>query len=446
MSEVFIACTDKQIGTTEQDEDFTPQFSLASQITPTAAFTMWVANGAIDSNRSTINMGWGSAEGTASGDLNTFFFANIDNLTDTDVAQKQLKIKSHWWGADEGPKDGIADFVSFTDDTVTYNVDPALATAKAPGYYAAVLMLGGADMNTESGVLDANLSQDEEVLITTGFDMTNCAILLWGTSKDLSWSAVNNNASQSFTPIFGMGAYDGTTISQACVSYGEEDNIASTAMYAQLRDDRIGQAMDETAGTDTYSLELTTLNSTQFGITARDAAPGMNQNFGYLAIGLPSNWRAQVTVETGASSNGLLVTQPTGFEEYTPQLLFQLLTLMTATSTIYGPSASPTLAAGFSIRFIGPSEFEEYCLQWDHQNNDTDTVTNCGIHTGGIKSRNFGNAGIEMEKISFIPGGWVDSYVENRNDSLFPTLLMGPLTALGRQTQVKVAVQQASTI
>ncbi len=446
MSEVFIACTDKQIGTTEQDEDFTPQFSAASLVTPTAAFTMWAAVGTLDSNRQHTHIGWGSAEGTASGDLNTFFFANVDGLTDTDVAQKPLKIKSHWWGENTGQKDGIADFVSFSDDTVRYNVGTALGTAKAPGYHTAVLMLGGADMNTESGIIDMNVSENAEVTITTGFDMTNCAILLWGISSSVSWQSANGNAVQSFTPIFGMGAYDGTTISQACVSYGEEDNIASTAMYAQLRNDRIGQAMDETAGTDTYSLELTTLNSTQFGITARDAAPGMNQNFGYLAIGLPSDWRAQVTVESCPTGTPLHVSQPTGFEEHTPQLLFQLLTLITAANAIRGPSASPTECAGFSIRFVGPSEFEEYCLQWDHQNNDTDTITNGGLFTEGQKHRNFGNDGITMEKISFIPGGWVDNYTNTRVDSLFPTLLMGPLTPKGGQTQVNVSVPQASTI
>lgn len=447
MSDVLFGLGTHFFGNTSGDATVTD--SDFGGVSPTAEFHMMVTqnNLGYTSNVKTII---GASEGINSGDLWCFMAANEDFSILTSVLVKQLQIKSHYnWDFLGGNRELVADFVSFGTNSATYNVSE---TTDKIDYINAVLLCGGTDLDTKVGIFDVgNTNVGNTEVVVTGIDMSgNCAIIIFGNQLAMNFGSVNTDPQSAFGHMIGLISYDGTTIRQGCFVDIERDNLSTTAPFAKVVNNRAIVIIDDSDGSLVSSAEVTSLSSTGFTLTVRDANMPMNHKFGYLALSLPSDWKAHVSIEDMPTSvsNPTSFT-PSGVANFTPQILIQVLSLLEAENTL----ATDDQAGGGAMRFVtGLGSQDERCITWDIEDNITTTDTRCGVLAEGRKNEHDGTEGYQMSLNGFQNGGWNDDFASvHANVKKTVCLIMGEDTVFddpfhGNITQTKLAVRQASTI
>ena len=405
MSDVKIGLVHDFFGTSSGDHAHTDSnFGGAS---PLAALLMKCRGTVLNTPAAHAICSIGAAESATQGDLFCITNKSQDGVADTSTHRRSRDTEAAELLATAGSRDGWTDFgpnaaPAFSNNTVTWDVTNTYDS----DYGAVSLLFGGADLNIKVGTLTL-AAEDSETLVTVTGGMENGVLLLFATDSD--FSTASTGGSTTFRLLCGMGSYDGTTFRQASISLSENQTKAAGAPAAYLHDDRIMNRSDGDTGALVWSLQWTTGSSTQFGVTTRDGTPSSN-DVGYIAIGLPSDWNATVSVEdtpTGAISNPYTFS-PAGGSGWTPKILIQILTLMEAVDT----AKVDNQAGGLGFRWvIGTGSDDEYCVALNIEDAAATTNTESGIHDSGFLNEDDGGTGYEMDLNGFISGGWKDDFV-----------------------------------
>lgn len=357
-------------------------------------------------------MSIGAAKSATTGELFTMHTASQSGSPDTVTYGDQREVLASYLGVPfqaENSRDGHHDFSAFGTNKITYTV----GNTYDGNYGLITLLLGGADLNVDVGVFDiSNNSVDDEEAIVTGFDMSNSVVLLFSTHQE--WQIESADTSPStLQSVWGMGTYDGTTFRQACMSLVEVNASAEGDPTAHLSDGRIIQASGGATGSALHAQEWTSVDTTSGGrfiLTTRNEDVVSPVKYGYIAIGLPSDWKATVSVEdtpTGTISNPYTFS-PAGGAGWTPKLLIQFLTLMEAVDT----GKVDNEAGGIGCRIvIGTGSDDEYCVAGNIEDAAPGTDTEIGIHDSGFINEDDGTTGFEMDLNAFVSGGWEDNFV-----------------------------------
>ena len=396
MSDVKFGLVQSFVGTS--DGTYTNTDSNFGGATPFGAFIGRSWGTAINTPRDGKAITFGAAESNTSTELFCLTQTGEHNQTSTDTGRQIRQTSCSYLLVPGGARDGDTVFSVFTNNNVTLDIDNTYTSDN--GEY--VLLIGGTDLNLQIGAVTITNTEDVETLITTGFDMTNSALMLFG--QDSGFTAGTSDFDDA-RMLAGMGSYDGTTFRQSSFAHFESNAEPDGMPNGYLHDSRILNAADAAFE---WSLEWTTANSTQFGLTPRDATMGSGA-IGYIAFGLPSDWNANVSVQDMPTSVSNPTTfTPAGASGWTPKILIQLLTLMESVDT----HDATKNAGGYGLRVtIGTASDDEYCVSANMEDASPTTNVESGIHDSGFLNEDDGTTGYEMDLNSFISGGWRDDFV-----------------------------------
>jgi hypothetical protein len=177
-----------------------------------------------------------------------------------------------------------ASFVSFSPGGVTIN----WSTAPPSGRLLAVVLLAGTELDVEAGDYNLGATVDATQTITTGFETD----IVLGLGGGIAITTSN-------TGFISFGAATAST--QRGVSAIDRPGRASTVLAAYYTEQYTNALITETGFSDASEIAMT---STGFTVTAKGAA-FTTREYGYLALGLPEGYSADLrTINPPASASG----------------------------------------------------------------------------------------------------------------------------------------------
>ena len=411
--------------------------------TPKAVLHMVSRSTVLNTPANHFSMCMGAAKSATTGELFMLHTVSQHGTPTSDTYRDQREVLAAYLGdpnAADNSRDGHHDFSAFATNKITYTVGNTYPSA----FGLATLLFGGADLNVTVGTVDlgSNTVGTEEFIVT-GFDMNNSVVMLFGTGS--GWQAESVITSPTvLRNMWGMGSYDGTTFLQASIGMVESDDQGTSDPSIILNDSHIIQKGDAL-----YAQEWTSVDTTsggRFGLTTRIANTDTEAKFGYIAIGLPSDWNANVSVQDLPTSVSNPTTFSPGFSGWTPKILIQILTLLESVDT----AVFDNQAGGLGCRLvIGTDADDEICVSGNIEDAAATTDTEVGIHDSGFLNEDDGTTGYEMDLNGFISGGWKDDFVNVMgNAKKTICLVMGQDDAAAAPSQnlfINQAVKRAST-
>ena len=399
MSDVLIGISQDDLGTTSGDND--AEDTNFGSATPKAAMTFMSRGTTVNTTVDQKQVSCGAAQSDTADETWTFYSSSRHGVSSTDTDKKSLNDKTCWKGTQTASRDGHYQFSSFGTNKVVWDIDNTFTS----DFNTFTVLFGGADLDVVVGTLDASsLTSGSTVSATVNIDMTNAALVLVG--NDTNYSSGSSPATSSTRQAIGMGSYDGTTFRQAAVMVAENNGQGAGDPCSYLNDSRIFQRCNIDSGLAEYALEWTAADSTSFTLTVRDSTAASTAKIGYIAFALPSDWNAYVSVEDIPTSGTNPIAFAPGFSGWTPQVLFQVLTMMEAVNTAYNSA----LAGSLGIRVaIGTGSDDGYTIASAVEYNADPTNTECGVYDSGFLNEDDGTAGIDMDLSSFDSGGWSET-------------------------------------
>ncbi len=284
-----------------------------------------------------------------------------------------------------GVQDGSAAFSAWITNGIRINWTDAPAAA----YLLTVVLFAGTDLSVDVDSIGMGNVVDTATDITApGFtpDVIFCFI----------------QGSHNSNPRgFGMAHFDGvSTITQRCVTVNDRDNRTTTQQYLIIQTDRVVEQRLGAFGLD-YYVVLSDFDANGFTVTNRSDGAN-NDSFTYLALnfgGAVSSWVG--THNTGTSTGNVSDTGP-GF---TPQFVFQMLSLAEATATQY------TANRAGSIGFSAIDANNEYTTIVSSEDAVTTTNTqSLSDDRAIVVPDDDGTLDIEATFVSFDANGWTVNY------------------------------------
>lgn len=344
----------------------------------------------------------GAAQSGTTGEHFCFAASSENGSASVDTSKQAMNTKISWLHSADGARDGWTDFDSFSANTVTYDVTNTYNDDE----HVISLLIGGNDLNVAVGVIDhSSDTSGTSIQTTVGFDMTNSCLILFG--NDTDFSTGTSASDDGLRQAIGFGSYDGTTFRQASIMVAENNGPAEGDPTAYLNTSRVFQRCDINDGTAEYAIEWTAADEDSFTTTVRNATASSTSHIGYIAIGLPSDWRAIVSVEDSPTGTGTQAFTPSGATDLTPSLLLQVLTLIESANS----AKVDDEAGGLGLRLVtGTGAGQEYTAAFSIEDAAATTNTLSTFASSGVLPDHDGSAGIAMSLDSFDSGGWTDDF------------------------------------
>ena len=188
-------------------------------------------------------------------------------------------------------------FVEFIADGLTLNWSAATTEHE---FSIVVVLFAGDDLSAEMVVFSPNNTEDASTAVTLAFE-ANLLFLHTCFTEDGDFQTSNTYHS------FGVCTNDGTTVRQAGWTILDSHNRGTAQTAGKMFDGSCIGEQHRTAGS--YSIELENFDGTGFDATTRDTAVSGTDDIFVLAINLPSDVDAHVSVVDTPTS--------TGTEDYT---------------------------------------------------------------------------------------------------------------------------------
>lgn len=269
----------------------------------------------------------------------------------------------------DGTVDGEADLSSFGADQVVI----AWGNAPAVAYLLTCVAYAGSDVSAKAAISTLATQNNTVDVNTVGFEPD---VVYFGTHC----SAFNDTTGAPFYFSHGV-ALNKATDEQYCYSQASDDGAATSALYAEIRDDyafaQVGNVSLDWAG------EVGSFDAAGFSITSRLGNPGTDE-VGYLALAFDGAVALEGNIITAPIATGNeAVTDPS----FLPQYVHVGVTQMPAVNTHYTDSNAGSL--GISTFTVS----ESYCNSVQDEDNqgtsDTqslsdDTAVNLPLDSGAV--------------------------------------------------------------
>lgn len=252
--------------------------------------------------------------------------------------------------------DGEAKFVSMSSTAVVINWTNAPSSA----YLLTVVAYDCEDAYITTTTLPTTV--DTSITITSGFEFD----ALFVASILRSTPAGGGDAKLSY----GIATYDGTTITQSGMMWAADSAAATTAAGAYLANSRVGGECNDTTGALIRAMEVASITSSGFNITARTAGFSSNTAVSVLALRFSSARVYSGIVDSPTSTGNTTYTGP----GWTPMAAEIVATLHTAVNTAAADAQTDARAIGVTD---GTRSYSYAFADQDGQaTTDTQSMTN----------------------------------------------------------------------
>ncbi len=391
--------------------------------TPKAAWIILTEHTTDESTKDNVNVSFGICDASSEACI---WWGSRHNVTEGDGARILMNTEcGAIYQADQGTpnRDGWLqlDADGFIADGITL-----IANNTFDGdYFITVVLFGGADLSAKVGTFDPHDDEDSATTVTPGFETNALITLQTGTTGS---TATNSN--NDYRGNIGIFSWNGTTRRQSCISFSQDEGHADGNPYLSVSGGltdgsaRISRYIDGTSAL--YSLEVTSVTSTTFLVTTRDAASsGTSHPVYYLALKLPSDVKAWVgVVDTPTTIKSESYT-PTGLD-FKGQFLFQLPTISDSVDDLKAGVAEAG-SIGIGVNTVG----SEHCVSWqiedDEGTTDTQTITeNTSIELPDDAGLDF----ITASFTGFDAQGWTQDFTDTDGTARkIPSLVIGEVPA-----------------
>jgi hypothetical protein len=282
--------------------------------------------------------------------------------------------------------DGVADFDSFSANSVTVNWSNAPTSA----YLITVVLFAGADLSAYAGSVGLGNTTNNAVDVTgPGFEpdvVIATGVLASTSAMEPSLGFVHNDRAG--------------TITQRAVWFN--DNEAATTACYLLTEDRGGivDAVGTSGALDFYG-EFSTFDASGFTVTTRSGGAN-SQNLFYLALKLDAATSAKVYTYTTPTSTGAASDTGAGF---TPQAVLYITTLAEAAQTGYTDS----LAGTFGLAVIDADDQSSTTISTEDNVADSNTQSLSTAQAFDVPLHD-GSAGVQGTFSAFQASGVDYSY------------------------------------
>ncbi len=271
-----------------------------------------------------------------------------------------------------------AHFNSWIGDGVRITID---TNTPAAAYGLLVILIGGSSVSAVAGTKTLT-TQNNSVTVTPGFQLN---ALFVGSHQ----GAFDNANSTTSIASIGFASYDGSTIRQ-CANLYRGDAAGTSNIQGEVR----------TTGVATFVssryAELANITSTAFDLTSRGADLSA-ATVGYLALnfgGAAAAWAGSLNSPTATGNNDF--TGPS----FTPQAVFALPTMLTATDT--NQTSGEAGGWGFSANTAS----EQGCHHWRDKDAVTTAVCKSEVSTASIHTADHaGTAAFDATYVSMLSNG-----------------------------------------
>lgn len=263
----------------------------------------------------------------------------------------------------------IAEFSSFGAGSVTVNW-----TIKESGSRrVTVILIGGSGTSVACGVSTLTGS-GSSVTATPGFE-TNMLFM-----AVQNRNAAINTADEFYNCAYGFGAYDGSTITQACYQTAQAEGVNPSNTTGIVRTDRIS-VFENVSGSINGAITLENITSTQFDL----AAAGANFSGGggcWLAVNWGGSYESTVGAVDSPTSTGDWAVTGTGFRPKAV-LLGQTMLTSSGTATKDGTGSAYGIGAFDNLREMSQTwAIEDGTDPYDSSSNVNDSASYLDDHTG----------------------------------------------------------------
>lgn len=304
-----------------------------------------------------------------------------------------------------------ADGTEFANGTASTITDGVRLTNTDEGSisFAAVILLGGADLAVDLRRSAINSSADGTATIThSGFtDGDDKLIFFIGsdiTAEDSASSGINNSFGVCHVTGDDSGGY---TFTQRSLGWASDHNASEGSPHAEITNDRALNIITEAGGED-WGLEVTDFSSSSgtIEVTSRDVGPGANMEVYSLALDLDD--RKAAVFDTTLPTSGA-TWSPSLSLGFTPQYVGLGLTGL---STISDRSVGGTIASDATAGPMGISSNagsgEETCHSFYNAFNTVTTDTDNLFRSRVIDFRDDDTATViqDHSHLSFDSGGF----------------------------------------